>query len=96
MHNIYLQYAAERGIPTMLAFLWMLAIMLRDFLRALKTSPAAGDARFVLRGCVATMIAILTGGIFEHNLGDSEVLALFLTAMSCGYAAVESVRHEGA
>ena len=24
LHNIYLQYAAERGIPTMLLMLWML------------------------------------------------------------------------
>ena len=28
LHNIYLQYAAERGIPTMLLMLWMLGQIL--------------------------------------------------------------------
>src|SRR5262249_37633924 len=31
MHNIYLQYAAERGIPAMLILLWMLVMMITDF-----------------------------------------------------------------
>ena len=33
LHNIYLQYAAERGIPTMLLMLWMLGQILYDCLR---------------------------------------------------------------
>ncbi|MBI4906430.1 MAG: O-antigen ligase family protein [Acidobacteria bacterium] len=91
LHNIYLQYAAERGIPTMLAMLWILAKMLWDFLKALrKIPPGPSDARFILQGAIAAIIAILIGGIFEHNLGDSEVLALFLSTMSLGYLAAES------
>jgi len=31
LHNIYLQYAAERGIPTMLMMMWMLLQILFDF-----------------------------------------------------------------
>ena len=31
LHNIYLQYAAERGIPTMLLMVWMLGQILWDF-----------------------------------------------------------------
>jgi hypothetical protein len=27
-------------------------------------------------------------GLFEHNLGDSEVLQMFLTAIAMGYVAV--------
>ena len=91
LHNIYLHYAAERGIPTLLALLWMLGVMLRDFWRALqKLPPGPSDARFVLQGSIAVIIAILVGGIFEHNLGDSEVLMLFLATMSCGYVAVDA------
>jgi len=37
---------------------------------------------------MASVIAILVGGIGEHNLGDSEVLGLFFTMLCCGYAAV--------
>jgi O-antigen ligase len=92
LHNIYLHYAAERGIPTLLALLWLIGKMLADFTRALrKLPPGPGDARFLLQAAIATIIAILVQGIFEHNLGDSEVLNLFLSVTSCGYLAVQSV-----
>lgn len=91
MHNIYIHYAAERGIPTMLALMWMLGKMLFDFFMALrKLPPGPSDARFILHGSLAVLLAILIGGIFELNLGDSEVLTLFLAMMSCGYVAVEA------
>lgn len=94
LHNIYLQYAAERGIPVLLIFIWLIGKILFDFTRALKGLPRGpSDERFILRGVIAAIIAILVGGILEHNLGDSEVLSLFLSIISCGYVAVESSRH---
>lgn len=88
LHNIYLHYAAERGIPATLALVWALLKMLYDFTRALKSLPAGpGDRRFVLHGSVAAVLAIMTGGLFELNLGDSEVLTVFLVIASCGYVA---------
>jgi len=39
LHNIYLHYAAERGIPTMLALMWMLVQILVDFWRGLRALP---------------------------------------------------------
>jgi putative inorganic carbon (hco3(-)) transporter len=94
LHNIYLHYAAERGIPTMLALMWMLGKILWDFLRALRRiPPGARDARFLLHGGVAVMIAILVAGFFELNLGDSEVLFLFLTVVAAGYTAAEQTLH---
>lgn len=93
LHNFYLHFAAERGIPTLLALLWFLGKMLADFVSALRRTPRGpGDARFVLEAAIATILAILIGGVFEHNLGDSEVLMLFLAIMSCGYTAVGSLR----
>ncbi len=93
LHNFYLHFAAERGIPTLVALLWFIGKMLFDFARALRKMPRGpSDARFVLEGAIATIIAILIGGIFEHNLGDSEVLMLFLSIMSCGYAAVDATQ----
>ncbi|MBI3208535.1 MAG: O-antigen ligase family protein [Candidatus Solibacter usitatus] len=96
LHNIYLHYAAERGIPALLAILWMLGMILRDFARALRRAPPGpGDAKMVLQGAIAAVIAVMVGGIFEHNLGDSEVLTLFLATVSCGYVAVESIKDAG-
>lgn len=93
LHSIYIHYAAERGIPTMLVLMWLLAKILWDFLRAIRRlPPGPGDERFILHGAVAVVVAIMISGIFELNLGDSEVLAMFLAAVACGYVALESAK----
>ena len=89
LHNIYLQYAAERGLPTLLVFLWMVAKILWDFGRALRRKLIDGEARFVLHGGIAAILAILAEGFAENNLGDSEVLTLFLAVAAFGYIAAE-------
>ena len=90
LHNIYLQYAAERGIPSLLLLIWMLATMLADFSKAQRSlPPGPQDRRFVLHGAIAVVIATMIAGVFEHNLGDSEVLIMFLVVAACGYVAVE-------
>jgi putative inorganic carbon (HCO3(-)) transporter len=92
LHNIYLQYAAERGIPVLLALLWWLGKMLLDFARGIRRLPAGpSDTRAVLQGAVAVLIATLIAGFFEVNLGDSEVLTVFLTVMACGYVALQEM-----
>jgi O-antigen ligase len=87
LHNVYLQYAAERGVPTLLIFLWMIAKILWDFARALRRKLANQEARFVLHGAIAVILAILAEGFAEYNLGDSEVLTLFLGVVAFGYIA---------
>jgi O-antigen ligase len=91
LHNIYLQYAAERGIPTMLLMLWMLGQILYDCLRRVwRLPPGRSDLKFVLHGAVAVVIATMIAGFFEYNLGDSEVLTMFLVVVGCAYAAMET------
>jgi putative inorganic carbon (hco3(-)) transporter len=90
LHNLYLQYAAERGLPTLLIFLWLIAKILWDFGRALRRKLANPEARFVLHGAIAAILALLAEGFTEYNLGDSEVLTLFLAVVAFGYLAVES------
>lgn len=90
LHNIYLQYAAERGIPTLLAILWLIGKALWDYGRALRRKQDAPESRFILHGSIAVIIAILAEGFAEYNLGDSEVLTLFLAVVAFGYIAAES------
>ncbi|HYL35516.1 MAG TPA: O-antigen ligase family protein [Bryobacteraceae bacterium] len=90
LHNIYLQYAAERGVPTMLVLLWLIAKVVFDFGKALGGKLAATEARFVLHGAIAAILAILAEGFLEYNLGDSEVLTLFLAVVAFGYIAREA------
>ena len=87
LHNIYIHYAAERGIPTMLALMWMVARALYDFARALRRLPARVEHRWILHGAIAVIIAVMLSGFYELNLGDSEVLAMFLAVIACGYVA---------
>ena len=90
LHNIYLQYAAERGIPTMLIMMWMLLQILFDFWKGLRAlPPGRDDRRFLLHGGIAIVLATMAEGFFEYNLGDSEVLTMFLVVVACGYLALE-------
>lgn len=89
LHNIYLQYAAERGLPVLLIFLWLIVKIVWDFAKALRRKLANPEARFVLHGAIAVILAILAEGFAEYNLGDSEVLTLFLAVVAFGYIATQ-------
>ena len=72
----------------MLAMLWMIGKILWDFARALRAEACRStEARFVLHGAIAVILAILGEGFFEYNLGDSEVLTMFLVVVAFGYIA---------
>jgi O-antigen ligase len=88
LHNIYLQYAAERGIPTMLAMMWLIGKVLFDFYRGLKRGVSS-DKAYILYGGIAVILAILAEGLLEYNLGDSEVLTMFLSTIAFGYIVLE-------
>jgi len=94
LHNIYIHYAAELGIPAMLAMLWMLLRPLYDFARAMKRVPLGSPLKWALHGGIAATIAILAGGYYEKNIGDSHVLALFLAIVGCGYAAAACIEED--
>lgn len=88
LHNIYIQYAAERGIPASLAITAALALALFDFRRGLRAlPPGRSDERFLLHAGVACILGTLVGGVWEYNLNDSEVLTMFLVLMCLGYLA---------
>jgi len=94
LHNIYIHYAAELGIPAMLAMVWMLLQPLYDFSRALGRAPPGSANVWILRAAVAAVIAILAGGYYEKNIGDSHVLLMFVAILGCGYAAVAAQEEE--
>ena len=90
LHNIYLHYAAERGLPTMLMLMWLLCKILFDFWRGLRALPPGRSNRwFLLQGSIAVVIATMVAGFFELNLGDSEVLTMFLAVVASGYLALD-------
>jgi len=90
LHNLYLHYAAERGIPTAMAVVWLLAQAFWELHRAARRA-GRDEARFLLHGAAACVLGVAVAGFFEVNLGDSEVLMMFLAVLACGYVAREQV-----
>jgi hypothetical protein len=43
----------------------------------------------MLHGTVAVVLAILVEGVFEYNLGDTEILTMFLVVIASAYVALE-------
>jgi putative inorganic carbon (HCO3(-)) transporter len=95
LHNLYLEYAAERGIPVLLVLLVMLGQILWDYGKTLRGLAAGrSDVRFLLHGGIAVVLAILVEGFADVNLGDSEVLTMFLVVVALGYMAVDVSKAE--
>lgn len=91
LHNIYVQYAAERGIPGLLFILSFIALTIWDCFHALlRLGKERSQQLFVLHGTIAVTIGILVGGLAEYNLGDSEVLMMFVSVVALGYAAAHN------
>jgi O-antigen ligase len=83
LHNVPLQIAAERGLPALAMWLWFVVTLLRDFLRLRRRTAFPSIATAGL----ASVVAMLAAGMFEHNFHDSEFLMLFLLLVTLPYAA---------
>jgi len=92
LHNIYVHYAAERGLPALAILLWLLGRALFDFWTALRRLPGKAEERWILHGAVAVVAAVMVSGWTELTLGHSQVLEMFLAAIAFGYGAVDVAR----
>lgn len=84
LHNNIIQVAAERGIPTLAAwlafFLWAFLSVLNLLKnRASPTFPHAVAA-------ASSILALFTAGLFEYNFADSEIAILFLYLLTVPFA----------
>jgi len=89
MHNNLLQIAAERGIPGLLLWMWLMIRMAWDAWLLFARSRQDASSREALMAATAALgcwAALVVSGLFEYNFGDSEVLALFLFFMAAPYA----------
>ena len=89
LHNNLLQLAAERGIPCALFWLWWMASALADTWsesRRLLATPERRGSGWVAVAALAAWAAVMAAGLFEYNLGDSEVLMFFLLVSALPYA----------
>ncbi len=84
LHNTFLQLAAERGLPALLAYLALTAASVRLAYRRFRSEGGRRGPRADLYlGAMLALLAFNVAGLFENNWGDTEVQrpVLFLLAL---------------
>jgi O-antigen ligase len=91
LHNNILQIAAERGIPTLLA--WFV-FMVWLFVSLIKLVPNKDPTLIPLTiGAIAALLAHFAAGFFEYNFADAEVAALFFYLITIPFAQARNIEH---
>ncbi len=87
LHNNLLQVAAERGLPALAFFLWWaIATFLAALREARRCAAGAPGPGWAAGAALAALAAVFAAGLFEYNLGDSEVLMLVLLLTAVPFA----------
>jgi O-antigen ligase len=83
LHNSPIQIAAERGLPALLAWLWLWVVFFREAWGTLGRLGRAGPTRRALvSASLAGVAGFLVAGLFEHNYGDAEVVMVVFALMA--------------
>ena len=84
LHDNALQIAAERGVPCLVFWLWWIAVLMADAYREARPGVAARE--WGPAAALAVLTAVMVAGLFEYNLGDSEILMFVLLIAALPYA----------
>lgn len=84
LHDNALQIAAERGIPCLVFWLWLMAAAMADAWRECRAGLSGPG--WVAGAALALLTAVMVAGLFEYNFGDSEILMFTLLVASLPYA----------
>jgi O-antigen ligase len=87
LHNNLLQIAAERGLGGLAFFLWWAVALFAAAIREARGETSGGPGVGGAAGAaLAALAAVFAAGLFEYNLGDSEVLMLVLLLAAVPFA----------
>ncbi len=87
LHNVPLQIAAERGLPALALWLWLVGGLTVALFRLFRQQ----QDKVLTATALAAVVAMLAAGLFEYNFGDSEFLMLFLVLVTLPFAAINGV-----
>ena len=84
LHDNAVQIAAERGLPGLALWIWMVFVAMKDALDQARLGRRGPG--WVAVAALASWVAVMAGGLFEYNFGDSEIfiLLLLITALPYG------------
>lgn len=87
LHDVYLQLAAERGLPCLAAWLWFMGALGWHILSIRRRLEREGKPAWIADASFAGWLAFVVEGFFEFNFGTTPVLMLFLFVISAPFAA---------
>lgn len=92
LHSNILQTGAERGIPTLLAWL---AFMIWAFISLIKLLKNKDPTLYPLTvAALGALFALFIAGLFEYNFADSEITMLFLYMITIPFSLARIQRKE--
>ena len=97
LHNDFIQLAAERGLPCLAAWVWLMAAFGWHALRVraeLIRSPFASRQLWLVDAAFACLLAFVAEGCFEFNFGTSPVLMVFLFVASTPFVVEMQPRNQ--
>lgn len=86
MHNNYMQLAVDTGILGLTSWLGIWFCFYRFLYQKAIALEKQDSERWVTFGSAAAVLAFLTGGLFESNLYDSEVVMLLYFIMALPFS----------
>jgi len=92
LHNNIVQIGAERGIPTLLAWLTFMVWVFISLIKLLKNKDPT-LLPFTI-AALAVLFALFTAGLFEYNFADSEITMLFLYMITIPFSLARIQRKE--
>ncbi len=91
-HNDFLQFGAERGLPCLASWIWLMAALGWYTWKARRKLSGLG---WVADAAFAVWIAFLAEGCFEFNFGTSPVLMAFLFVTATPFIAERIAARDG-
>ncbi len=97
LHNSFLELAAERGLLSLVAYVWMMAASLRCAWRTYRAEGGIRGARAdLLLGVILALVAFNVAGLSEDNWRDAEVQRVALLLLAAPFCLVAGPEPEAA
>lgn len=90
LHNNLLQIAAEKGLPALAAWLWMIYSIAKAVFITSQDNTKERWRHGLACASFAIIVAMFTAGMFEYNFGDTEVQMFFWAVVFFPFAAVKT------
>lgn len=86
LHDNVLMTAADTGVPSAVAYLWLLGAFGVGAIRRARRGGASAPAS---RAALAAVVGLFVAGLFEYNFGDVEILRATLVLLALPFAVAD-------